>query len=188
MRYPTEEEAVEILRKYRLPKEIVEHSKRVAGIGVKIAKQIKKAGHDVDVEAVRAAALLHDLGKWKYLHNKKEIGHMHSCETGRLLAELGWPELGAVCGAHFGVTAKEAKQFGLPNPHNMMPDSIEAKVLYIADKIRPDSRNLKQIIEVINNSKKLELRYWNLCPGFKEKIIKDVTRIWYELEKLGMKV
>lgn len=140
MRYPSEAEALELLRRYRLPKEIIEHSKRVEKIAVKIAKQIKAAGHDVDIGLVRSATLLHDIGKWKYLRNKHEIGRMHSHETGRLLRELGWPEFAAVCESHFWVTKKEAQMFGHDGPHDTGPRTIEAEIIFIADKIRPGRR------------------------------------------------
>jgi putative nucleotidyltransferase with HDIG domain len=188
MRYPTEQQALELLGKYRLPKEIVEHSKRVEAVAVKIAKQIKAAGNDVDLELVKSATILHDIGKWKYLRNKKEIHYMHAYETGRLLRKLGWPEFASVCESHFEVTKEYAKRLGHPEPHDTFPKTVEAKILQIADNIRPDRKNLEEIIEYLQNSKKAEKRYWAQCPGLKEMVIKDVTRTWHELEKLGMRM
>lgn len=186
MRYPDEQQALALLRKYRLPKEIVEHSKRVVTVAVKIAKQIKAAGNDADVGLVKSAAMLHDIGKWRYLHRKREIAHMHAYESGRLLRELGWPEFAAVCEAHFAVTKEVAEKFDFPEPHDTIPKTVEAKIIFISDKIRPGRETLRQMVEYFERSSVLRKKYWSKCPGFKESSIAEVKKVWRELEKLGM--
>jgi putative nucleotidyltransferase with HDIG domain len=186
MRYPDEAEALELLKRYWLFKEIIEHSKKVADTAVRIAEQIRANGHEVDMGLVRSAALLHDIGKWKY-NKQKGNEYLHAYETGRLLREMGWPELAAVAEAHVGMTEAQSRKFAFPEPHDTTPKTIEAKIVYLADKIRPGKENLQQIIEFFKNNKDMERRWWSRCPGFLESTIADVTRIWHELEKLGMK-
>ena len=187
MRYPSEAEALYLLRKYRLFKEIVEHSKNVAEIAMKIAEDIRANGHEVDLKLLKSAALLHDIGKWKY--NRQRGGtEIHEYESGRLLRELGWPEFADICESHVGVNKAEAEKLGFPEPHDTMPKTLEAKIIYIADKIRPGSENLQEIIETFKRSKKLKERYWSRCPGFMESSIRNVTKIWHELEKMGMRI
>ncbi len=187
MRYLKEQEALALLARYRLPKEIIEHSKRVADLAVKIAKQIKAAGHEVDIELIRSAAILHDIGKWKYLHNKKEISYMHAYETGRLLRELGWADLATICESHFEVTEETSKMLGWPEPHETIPKTLEGRILQIADQIRPTRRNLDEIIKYLN-SPMAERRYWIPCPQLKEIVIRTTIKTWRELEKLGMHI
>ena len=183
MRYPSEAEALYLLRKYRLFKEIVEHSKDVARIAVKIAGDIKAAGHEVDINLVRSAALLHDIGKWKY--NRQKGGLMlHAYESGRLLRELGWSEFAEVCESHFGLNKEEARFYGYPEPHDVLPKSLEAKIVYIADKIRPGRENVQGVVEYFER----RANDWKLLPGMKERLISRVVKVWKELEKLVMRI
>ncbi|MBU5557963.1 MAG: HD domain-containing protein [Candidatus Aenigmatarchaeota archaeon] len=183
MRYPSEAEALYLLRKYRLFKEIIEHSKNVARIAVKIAEDIRAAGHEVDVGLVRSAALLHDIGKWKYNRQKGGL-LLHAYESGRLLKELGWPELAEVCESHFGLNKEEAMFYGCPEPHDMLPKSLEAKIVFIADKIRPGRSSKEDIIKYFDRKAK----DWKLPPDMKERLISRIVKIWEELERLGMRV
>jgi uncharacterized protein len=66
-----------------LPPNIAAHSRAVCRKAVEVAERIRKNGHKVDVEKVRLAALLHDVGRLR------SHGPDHGMESGRMLKELG---------------------------------------------------------------------------------------------------
>ena len=189
MKYPSRKEAINILKRYRVPKNVIKHSLDVEKIAVAIAKQLKKSGNKVDIDLIRVSAILHDLGRWKYSRERgsDEYSYLHSYESGRILRKLGYYGLSRIVEEHFGITEDEARKLGIPNPHNMMPKRIEAKIIFIADKIRTNKASLEGILDYLRDSKTLERRYFSKCPGMKKRLLRDVKVIWKELEKMGMK-
>ncbi len=188
MKYPSEKEAIELLNKYKVPEEVIEHCKKVRNKALKIADQISAKGHKVDKELVKSIALLHDIGKYKYSRERgcseSELG-LHAPESQLLLEKLGYPELAKICGAHFlfSVTKNEAKKLGWPIPVHL-PNILEGKIIFIADKIRGDRAPEEEIRRMIERSD-LYVKYWNKCPGLKEKTLRKALEIIKELRNLG---
>jgi uncharacterized protein (TIGR00295 family) len=199
MKYPSEKEAMRILRKYNVPQNVIEHCEEVKDIAVKIAKQIMKGGHKVDLELVKAAALLHDVGSYKY---SKERGYsddfhrsLHAPEGQFLLEKLGYKKFAKIVGAHFlpDVSRKEAKKLGWPEKNYKLPNIIEAKIVSMADRLVTKTsvrggRTLEKYISYLRHHEKPNKRYFNRCPELREKTIRKVKKIWKELERLGMRI
>ena len=70
-----------------------------------------------------------------------------------------------------------------------MPNTIEAKIISVADKIRPQRGiiTLSDKIRDYQTSERMHQRYFNKLPGLLETTVVRVTAIWQELEELGMK-
>ncbi len=193
MKYPSENEARELLNKYHVPKSIIEHSEEVRKNSIIIGTQILAAGNPVDLALLEVGGLLHDIGRWRYC---KENGYssdqdFHEYETGRLLEELGYAAFGDMLQRHplGGLTPEETAILGFPEPIDLMPKTLDIKIICIADKIRPSVGicTLGQKIEDYRNNRRLHERYFNKLPGLLETTIERVTSIWHELESLGMK-
>ncbi|MDK2955537.1 MAG: hypothetical protein PWQ57_1033 [Desulfovibrionales bacterium] len=60
---PSEEECLAICKAFDMPAHILRHSQTVARVASCLASRAVQAGLDVDEQAVRASALLHDLAK-----------------------------------------------------------------------------------------------------------------------------
>lgn len=69
MKYLTENQIKQLWEKYKVPENIKEHSKVVARLSIELAEKINKNGTQVNIEIVRAGALLHDIGKWLSIKN-----------------------------------------------------------------------------------------------------------------------
>jgi putative nucleotidyltransferase with HDIG domain len=104
MKLPTHEKCFALLKKYEMPKNILDHSILVNKVAVYLAKKLKLAGIDVDVDVVDRASLLHDIGKLRTL--KKMTGVLdwakdeHHIEGEKILTDEGYPELGLVARRH----------------------------------------------------------------------------------------
>jgi len=119
MKLPTREEAIQMLREYKMPDNIIAHTMQVNRIANFLAKKINENGTKVNLELVDRASLLHDLDK----HLTLETGN-HSAETRKILKEKGFPELADAAANH--MLENVIKRNGLK--------SIEEKIVYYADK------------------------------------------------------
>jgi len=116
MKLPTKRECFDLLKEYRLPQNVIAHSKAVNALSVFLAERLRNSGVKIDVDLVDRASLLHDLDKIITLGKKS-----HGFETEKILKGMGYPELGRTAKKHKFSFVK-----GL--------DSWEEKVINYADK------------------------------------------------------
>jgi len=111
---PSIEECEAILQKAGTPLITIEHGKKVAAMGRKIANSLNEKGMQLDVELIMAAGRLHDLAKGQ--PNHAQVGS-------DLLSALGYAELARLVAEHMDIEFEE--------------DSIldESAVLHLADKL-----------------------------------------------------
>ncbi len=119
MNIPSREKCMELLKKYNVPDNIINHSVFVSKIAVYLAKKLKRAGKKIDISLVEAGALLHDIAKYKSILEDNEYSHGDMAE--KILLEEGYPEVGEIAKMHRLDRAKELKTW-------------EEKVVYYADK------------------------------------------------------
>lgn len=185
---PTRERAIELLKKYEVPKQCVEHCLQVEKNALVIADQLIGRGVKIDREFVSVAALLHDIGRYKICDERgvpRELGGLHAPEGQLLLEELGFSELAAIAGGHFllDVSGEEAELLKWPVA-TKLPDTLEAKIICMADKLRGKGGASEEIQKIFDRED-LKERYWNYAPGLKEKLIRAHKRILKELKDLG---
>jgi CTP:molybdopterin cytidylyltransferase MocA/HD superfamily phosphodiesterase len=112
---PSAEECEKLLaKKFVAEMPLVEHCRKVAKLAVFLAKQLNEAGCRLDTGLIEAAALLHDLAKGK---------PNHASEGGRILDEMGYPDIARVVAAHMDITVVKEEPV------------CAAEVLYLADKM-----------------------------------------------------
>ncbi|MEW5908560.1 MAG: HDIG domain-containing metalloprotein [Thermodesulfobacteriota bacterium] len=119
---------------------LVRHGEAVAGRAVAVAKELLNL--EIDLEFIREAAMLHDIGIY--------LTHMPSIECngklpyichgvlGRTILEChGLKRHALVCERHVGVgiDLSDIRKFGLPLPQrDMLPVTIEEEIICYADK------------------------------------------------------
>ena len=159
-RWPKEEECLAIVRKAGCSGKVVEHLKMVERIAVAIARKMMAhceatASQEeeramcrmfVDVDLVRAGALLHDIGRGR------THGIRHAVAGAELARETGLPEeLALIIERHIGagVERDEAVRFGLP-PKDYLPLTIEEKIVAHADNLAGPNGKVK-LAEVLHD-------------------------------------
>jgi uncharacterized protein len=119
---------------------LVEHGRQVASKAVEVAVEV--AHLRPDVEFIKQAAMLHDIGI--LYTDSPGLGcrgkHPYICHGvlgGRLLEIIGLKKYKNICERHVGVgiSAEDVRRFNLPLPErNMVPISIEEQIICYADK------------------------------------------------------
>lgn len=127
--------------KYQVPENIREHSIVVAKVAMKIVRKLKNQGLALDSDLVYTASMLHDIAKARCLHKDKR----HTQEGAKILNEEGYPRIAEIVAKH-GLDAILEKN-GL--------DSLEAKIVYYADK----RVNHDQIVSLSERLKYIKDRY-----------------------------
>lgn len=111
---PTDEECEVILNSIcEVTPDRILHNYKVAEVAAAIGRALNAAGHTVDVELIRIAAILHDVAKGQ---------PKHDFAGGKILREMGFGKVGDIVAVHS--TLADANT-GL---------SLEAKVVFLADK------------------------------------------------------
>ena len=106
-------------RRLNAPGPVVAHGRAVADIALRIGSALNRAGHDLNLHLVCAAALVHDVA-----HREKD----HAARGGELLRQLGMPRMAEIVEAHMNV------------PRAGSPEIGEAEVVFLADKLVVEDR------------------------------------------------
>ncbi|WP_287582923.1 HDIG domain-containing metalloprotein [Candidatus Borrarchaeum sp.] len=181
-KFPCEEEALELLNKYGVDKNIIEHSKAVCKKALEIAEKIIQKGlTTVNIGLIRASALLHDIGRY----NENSI--RHGVVGGELIRKLGYSsKLARIVERHVlcGISERFAKKFEFPN-RKFIPETVEELIICYADKLVAGRRvvDLKKrfsywirkygrtqlLDESIRRTKRVEKKVLELMGNYTEK-------------------
>ncbi len=94
---PSEATCRRILDDHRVPAHIRRHSRRVANVARRIARElVEHAAEPLDLTLVSAAALLHDIAKAPCLGSSRD----HAAEGGRVLRAIGLAAVGEIVERH----------------------------------------------------------------------------------------
>ena len=128
---------------------LVSHSRRVADLAVALGQRLIDRGTPLDIEFVEEAAMLHDIGMCRtdapgiHCHGTEPY-ILHGIIGRRMLDALGLYRHGRVCERHTGagITAEEiiAQQLPITPARDLLPESLEEKVVCYADKFFSKSR------------------------------------------------
>jgi molybdenum cofactor cytidylyltransferase len=111
---PTDEECDVLLHDMcQVTQERIRHSFKVADVAVAIGRALEISGIKIDMEVVRAAAILHDIAKGR---------RKHDIAGGEILRGMGFGRVGDIVAVHSDLAGGNT---GLP---------LEVKVVYLADK------------------------------------------------------
>lgn len=155
---------------------LIRHGKNVANKALQAAEKVAEL--NPDIEFIKQAAMLHDIGI--FLVNAPKIGctgkYPYICHgfLGReILDRKGLFKLGLVCERHVGVgiTVDDIKKNNLPLPQrNLVPVSIEEQIICYADKFYSKSSyqnakaasvaDIKKELKQYGNDKALKFQRW----------------------------
>ncbi|MBO8182754.1 MAG: HD domain-containing protein [Archaeoglobus sp.] len=165
----SEKEIAEILTAYlkeRVDEEVFRHILVVVDVATKIAERLK-----LDEESrklVLAGAMLHDVGRCR------SHGMDHAVIGAEMLRKDGFDErIAKIVERHIGagLTAKEAKSFGLPEK-DYIPETIEEKIVALADnlvsnrKVLSKEEYLRAVKEKFSNQPDVLERHIKLLEEF----------------------
>lgn len=169
---PTKEECIAILTRAGCSKDVVRHCTVVAERALKIGKCMS-----ANLKLIEAGALLHDIGR------SKTHGIRHAVEGARIAIELNLsPELVRIIECHMGggITKDESAKLGLP-PKDYIPETLEEKIVCIADKLVDDFKKGKISDEV----EKLRKKNLNIAAERVMTLYKELSEICgVELDKI----
>ncbi len=147
---------------------LVEHSRIVVEKSLEIAGKLPHL--NPDLEFIEKAAMLHDIGIFKT--RAESIGCagdapyiQHGWLGRELLDSIGLPpEYGFVCERHTGagISRENILKNDLPLPHrDMVPESLEEKIICVADKYHSKSPKQKNNCittgQIVRNLEKISL-------------------------------
>jgi uncharacterized protein len=128
---PSEGEAIALHRRYGSNEHIVSHCQTVSEVAKIVAEEFERRGRRVDIEAVIAGALLHDIGRSKtqtVRHGVEGADIVEREGVDRKVVEIIQRHVGA------GISPEEAKKLGLPDL-DYIPRTLEERVVCFADKM-----------------------------------------------------
>lgn len=100
MNLPTDKECFRIIKKMEMMDHIIDHSVMVSNVAVCLCQNICKTvpclNLDLNMNLVRKAALLHDITKTRSFTTQER----HSETGGKLMTQLGYPEIGDIIRQH----------------------------------------------------------------------------------------
>ena len=174
-KFPCEEEALGLLAKYDVGKNIIEHSKAVYNKAIEITEKIIQKGlTTVNIGLIKASALLHDIGRY----NENSI--RHGIVGGELLRKLGYSsKLARIVERHVlgGISERFAKKFKFPD-RKFIPETIEELIICYADKLVAGRRSVD-----------LKKRYGNWLRKYgKNPLLDESIRRMKSVEKKVLKL
>lgn len=148
---------------------LVIHSECVRDKALECAK--KHPELDIDIEFVKEAAMLHDIGiLHTYAPPIECMGtHLyieHGALGAEMLRQLGLERHARVCERHTGtgLTAEYVRRMHYPLPEkDMMPETLEEKLICYADKFYSKNKDLREAkpIEIVRQ----KLAKWEDCSA-----------------------
>lgn len=147
-------DCLSIIQRYYTPgnddyRVLVVHSRQVADLAVAIAGRLIERHVPIDIEFVEEAAMLHDIGMCRtdapgiHCHGTEPY-ILHGILGRKMLDGMGLYRHGRVCERHTGagITADEivAQHLPIEPPRDLLPETLEEKVICYADKFFSKSR------------------------------------------------
>ncbi|MEA3360414.1 MAG: HDIG domain-containing protein [Thermodesulfobacteriota bacterium] len=103
---PSTDQCYNLLKKYKVPEHIIQHSEKVCKVAVFLAYELNKNGEKLNIPLINASALLHDITKFEDLKTHKD-----HAKTGKILLEnLGFLRVGEIVGEHINLQDKNGNK------------------------------------------------------------------------------
>ena len=128
---PSEGEALALHRKYGSSDRIVRHCETVTRVAKMLAEEFVRRGVRLEVKAVVAGAMLHDIGRSQTQtvgHGVEGAGIVEKEGADKKVVQIVQRHVGA------GLSPEEAKLLGLPDL-DFIPRTLEERIVCFADKM-----------------------------------------------------
>jgi len=155
---PNAQEALALHEKYRSNDRIVGHCQACAKISTLLSEKAAEKGRPVNVEAVVAGALLHDIGRSQVQtvsHGYVGAGILEKEGVDDIVVEIVRKHVGA------GISPEEAVALGFPQG-DYIPRTLEQKIVCFADKLldgdkaRPFEEEVKRFVRKGHDVQRLQ--------------------------------
>lgn len=145
---PNAQEALALHRKYASNDRVVSHCQACAKISKQLSEKAAEKGHPVNVDALVAGALLHDIGRSQVQtvsHGYVGADILEKEGVDGIVVEIVRRHVGA------GISPEEAVALGFPQG-DYIPKTLEQKIVCFADKMldgdkaRPFEEEVKRYV------------------------------------------
>ncbi len=175
MKIPTQKECYELIQEMGMMDHIVDHSGQVCRVAVCLADKLNRKGIDLNLELIRASALLHDITKTRSFRTNEN----HAETGGKFLREKGFAEVGRVIAQHVKLDTYVAS--GSPveaeivnyADKRVLHDQIVLladRLSYILERYGDGVENRERILGLWGKSKELEKKIFSCLPFLPEAL------------------
>lgn len=112
LQIPSEEECYALMTRVKTPEKVIKHCRQVADLSLVLGGNLIRSGSQLNLELIRAAALLHDIAKGEAQHALIGAGMLEK-----------YPEVAEIVAEHMDICL---------NPENPL---AEKEIVYLADKL-----------------------------------------------------
>ncbi len=154
---PTEAECEAVFSRFKVSGQVIAHSRVVAELARTLAVLLNCAGLSLDLPLILAAGRLHDIARGQ---------PNHAGAGSKLIAEMGYPRVGAVVAKHMDIQS-----------HG--PSVDETDLIYFADKCVEEDRLVS-----------LEERFERSISRYADRpdILKKIIRRFEEAQNIGKRI
>ena len=158
---------------------IVNHSEQVCRVAICLADKLSHKGIDLNLELIRASALLHDITKTRSFRTKEN----HAETGGKILQERGFTEVGHVIAQHVkldtyvasnGLVEAEIVNYADKRVLHDQIVSLKDRMAYILERYADGMESRERILGLWAKSKDLEKRIFSYLPFFPD-VLKQVV-------------
>ncbi len=93
---PPRNKCLELIKRANMPENILKHSLQVEKLAVSIGKKCIQKGYDLNLDLIKAGALLHDIAKAKCIEEKCN----HATVGGEMVKSWGYPAVACIVEQH----------------------------------------------------------------------------------------
>ena len=175
MNIPTQKECYDLIREMGMMDHIVDHSEQVCRVAVCLAEKLCHEGIDLNIELIRASALLHDITKTRSFETREN----HAETGGKFLQERGFNEVGHIIAQHVKLDTYVAS--GSPveaeivnyADKRVLHDQIVLltdRLAYILERYGDGMESRERIMGLWGKSKELEKKIFSCLPFIPEAL------------------
>jgi uncharacterized protein len=165
-----------LMAKYRMPRHVARHSRTVCAVAMVLTRGLIDQGCLLNVDMVRAGALLHDITKRYSFDNRLD----HALTGAKLLKHIGYPQLASVVRQHVrlsvhrqsGVIAEaEVVNYSDKRVVENRITTLAERLSYIRDRYGVTPEALTRIEHYTQVTYRLEEEIFALLPGDPEQLL-----------------
>ncbi len=151
----------ELMERYHVPQHIREHCTVVCQVALALAKELNARGETLNLEAIEAAALLHDITKSSSIQTREN----HAETAARLLHSLGHARIAAIVNAHVStpaidnsgdVTEEEVVNYADKRVQHTAVVSLDQRFVDLMSRYGRDKKSANHILQLKAQTREIE--------------------------------
>lgn len=173
---PNEDECLKILNRFEMPAHIIRHSQAVCSVATYLTGALKLKNAILDLELVRAAALLHDITK-RYSFDRPLD---HALTGAKLLKKLGFPPVASIVRQHVRISNSrpegrisevEIVNYSDKRVVNDTVTTLDERISYIRSRYGGTPEALERINKYAATTYRLEKEIFEIIGGEPSQIL-----------------